>query len=149
MKILFRRVMLLIRSPAVRISRVVATFSTSRNSVVPSSNAGNTDNSSGERTKITLTRITTASVRFADSRISSIHVGIGIMITMISAMNPAGIIKLRCLWICCRTPAMFSAGRANALANAGTHCGGACHNDSVRSVRRSILLRFNPSEISV
>lgn len=85
------------RSPAVRIKRVEATFSTSRKSVVPRSSEGKMERSSGDVTNITLTSTTVAIARFVTSSKSSTPVGSGTSRTMIIAIKPVGITSPRCL----------------------------------------------------
>ena len=75
---------------AARISRVVAMFSTSRISVVPSKTDGNTLKSSGLCTKIVVSRINAASARFAASSTSIINAGSGTTITINSPTNANG-----------------------------------------------------------
>ncbi len=83
-------------SPAVRISRVVAMFSTRRNSVAPSSTDGNTLNSSGLRTWITVISTTADRARFATSSRLTTSAGKGTSTTKIIAAAATGKSSPRC-----------------------------------------------------
>ena len=87
----------------VRISRVAATFSTSRNSVMASSSEGKTANSSGLLTYMVVTSTSTLSIRLQTSSTSSIHVGSGTSSTTSSPMNANGNSIPRCSWTRAKT----------------------------------------------
>ena len=76
-------------------SRAVATFSTSRVSVVVSRIVGNALNSCGVRIASVVKSTTTAIVKFAESRTSSTPAGIGTTNTRIAPMKATGMTSPR------------------------------------------------------